>query len=263
MRDFSSYVKRESLVHKLNPVTKLLSFIVLLASSIIASSPIAIAVVITITLSLVIISKVPFKVLFKPILNLWLFFIIIFLMNALLQNMGDAYFKFYFISLSKESLFYSFAIIFHVAFAVFLSSLYSATSTPKEITDAISTLLSPLSIFHFPSEEVATILSISLQLIPILSDETKTIIRSQSARGAGIEGKGIKNKVEGITPIIIPLFIAAFRRSDEIATAMEARGYGCVKRVKRRKLNFSFYDLISFVTMLLLLTAEILLRRFS
>lgn len=264
MKEFGAYVARQTAIHKLDPLSKLIAFIVFLSASIIAESAAGIGLIIVMSVIIVLISKIPIKVLFKPIKSLWLFFLIIFLMNAFLSGEGNAFWSWRFLSFSEGSLIYSARIIFHVVMAVVLSSIYTATSTPKEITDALALLLYPLSFVKVPTDQIASILSISLQLIPILTDEAEIIIRAQTARGAGIEGKGLRAKISGIKPLILPLFIAAFRRADEMALAMEARGYRGEKgRTHRRRLSFSKREFITYAIMLSLLTAEILLRRFS
>lgn len=264
MREFGSYIPKDTIIHRLDPLAKLISFIILIAASIISTSAIGIGIFIPFTLLVIIISNIPIKELFKPIKSLWLFFIIIFFMNVFLSGVGNAFWSWHFISISKESIIYAFRIIYHVISAVVVSSIYTAVATPKEITDALSLLLHPLSFIKVPTDQIASILSISLQLIPILTDEAGIIIRAQTARGAGIEGKGLRAKISGIKPLILPLFIAAFRRADEMALAMEARGYRGEKgRTHKRKLTFTGREAFTYVLMLSLLTAEIILRRFS
>lgn len=264
MREIGAYIAKNTAIHRLDPLAKLIAFILFLSASIIASTSGGIGLIILVTFIIIFISKIPIKVLFKPLKSLWLFFLIIFLMNAFLSGEGEALWSWRFLSVSEGSLSYSFKIIFHVVMAVIISSIYTATSTPKEITDALALLLHPLSFVRVPTDQIASILSISLQLIPILTDEAGIIIRAQTARGAGIEGRGIKAKISGIKPLILPLFIAAFRRADEMALAMEARGYRGEKgRTHRRRLSFSKREFITYAIMLSLLTAEILLRRFS
>ncbi|WP_382549498.1 energy-coupling factor transporter transmembrane component T family protein, partial [Streptomyces sp. NPDC057131] len=140
---------------------------------------------------------------------------------------------------------------------IIMTSLLTLTTTPIELTDALETLLGPLKKVRFPVHELALMMSISLRFIPTLMDETEKIMKAQMARGVEFSSGPIKNRIKAIVPLLIPLFVNAFKRAEELATAMEARGYqGGEGRTKYRQLVWKQTD--SIMILLLVLVAGLL-----
>jgi energy-coupling factor transport system permease protein len=142
---------------------------------------------------------------------------------------------------------------------ILITSLLTLTTTPIEITDGMESLLHPLNKIHFPVHEMALMMSISLRFIPTLMNETDKIMKAQTARGTDFTSGPIKQRVKSIVPLLIPLFVSSFKRAEELAVAMEARGYrGGEGRTKYRQLNWKGLDtfmvlLLGFVTALLVI----------
>lgn len=142
-------------------------------------------------------------------------------------------------------------------YLVMLTTLVTLTTTPMELTDAIEAFLRPLERLKVPAHEIALMLSISLRFLPTLSDETERIMKAQQARGVDLQSGPIRERVKGVIPLLIPLFVSAFKRAEELATAMETRGYrGGVGRTRLRELKWQRRDtalMIVFVALTLIL----------
>ena len=137
------------------------------------------------------------------------------------------------------------------------------TTTPNKLTDGLELLLKPLDIIKVPSHEIAMIMSIALRFIPILLEETNKIIVAQKSRGASLDEKGLIKKVKSMIPILVPLFVSAFRRASDLALAMEARCYhGGDGRTKLHPLKFCKTDFVAFMILLLYFVGVLFIRYF-
>lgn len=144
---------------------------------------------------------------------------------------------------------------------IIMTSLLTLTTTPIELTDAIETLLGPLKKVKFPVHELALMMSISLRFIPTLMDETEKIMKAQMARGVEFSSGSIKSRIQAIIPLLIPLFVNSFKRAEELAIAMEARGYqGGEGRTKYRQLVWNPIDTIMIIILILVTALLFLLR---
>ncbi len=144
---------------------------------------------------------------------------------------------------------------------IFMSTLLTLTTPPLSLADAIESILKPLKVVHFPVYEVALMLSIALRFVPTLMDETTKIMDAQRARGVDFGEGNLFQQMKAIVPILIPLFVSSFNRADDLATAMEARGYqGGEGRSKYRILKWRTRDTVAFITMGLLTVALLFLR---
>ncbi len=258
------YSAKDTVIHKLSSLPKLLCFMLLFTASILASNIIGYLSILLVCLLIMKISELEIKQLISQSKNLWSFFLLIFLMNATLSQRGDAFFTFSIFSISRESLLYGFNTIFHILLAIFLTSVYTATSSPMEITEALRRFLSPLALLHIPTDDAAAIISIALQFIPSLSEETNMLIKAQKARGADIQKGSLISRGKDALPLIIPIFISAFRRADEVAMAMEARGYRGEKNRRRKKgRKFSSSDYLAILISITVLAFEVFIRRIS
>lgn len=144
---------------------------------------------------------------------------------------------------------------------IFVTSLMTLTTTPISLTDGLETLLKPLMKLKFPVHELALMMSISLRFIPTLMDETDKIMKAQMARGVDFSGGPIKDRIKAIIPLLIPLFISSFKRAEELAIAMEARGYrGGEGRTKYRLLDWKTADTIALIFLLCITILLILFK---
>ena len=144
---------------------------------------------------------------------------------------------------------------------IFMSTLLTLTTPPLLLADAIESILKPLKVIHFPVYEVALMLSIALRFVPTLMDETTKIMNAQRARGVDFGEGSLLQQMKSIIPILIPLFVSSFNRADDLATAMEARGYqGGEGRSKYRVLKWQTRDTLAFVAMAVLTVGLVILR---
>jgi energy-coupling factor transport system permease protein len=143
------------------------------------------------------------------------------------------------------------------------TSLVTLTTTPNQLTDGMERSLRPLTLLHLPVHEVAMMMSIALRFIPILVEETDKIMKAQIARGADFESGNLFKRAKNMVPLLVPLFISAFRRANDLAMAMEARGYhGSSGRTKMKPLHYHNYDRIAYLLVVAYLAAVVLFRIF-
>lgn len=235
MNMLGSYIPSDSFLHRQDDTIRLLSFILLFI--LIASSEGIAGYIVSFAVILIVyrMGKLSLMNTLRSMKRFNAFFITVFAMNAFFQPSDDPIFSFWFIVFSLRGIMLGFDMVLRVIFAVFLSAALTASSTPIAITDGIRTLLHPLSYLHISVDEAASVLSIAISLIPIIAGESREIILSERARGVIPEDNGkAKARALSVAPLIIPLFLAAFRRAENLGTAMEARGYQSGGKSRRR-----------------------------
>ena len=215
-----------SLVHRFDPRLKLvltIAYIVLLFA---ASNPLGLALSILFLAAMYKVAKIPGKMILKslkPILPIVIFTAVLNLFFV--SGEGDPLVHFWFLTIYAEGVRYAVLMAVRVMALIAGTSLLTYTTSPIVLTDAIEQLLKPLGKLHFPVHELAMMMSIALRFIPTLIEETDKIMSAQKARGADFESGNLLNRAKALVPILVPLFISAFRRADELATAMECRCY--------------------------------------
>lgn len=164
------------------------------------------------------------------------FLAVIFLMNAFFYSGEHCIWSWWIFRLSREGIRQGAMVVVHLILILVFCMVLTITTEPMEITHGLEELLSPLSKVGVPTEEIAMILGVAMQFIPVLGEEAETIRMAQTARGARFESKKLTERAASFLPLVIPVFLAAFRRADELACAMEARGYrGPGRRTKKKK----------------------------
>lgn len=134
---------------------------------------------------------------------------------------------------------------------IFLTTIMTLTTSPIELTDAIESLLKPFKKLKLPVHELALMMSIALRFIPTLMDETQKVMKAQMSRGSDMTAGTLKERIKAVIPLLVPLFVSAFKRAEDLAIAMEVRGYkGDVGRTKYRKLDWHTYDTLSLLTLI-------------
>ena len=215
-----------SLVHRFDPRLKLvltIAYIVLLFA---ASNPLGLTLSILFLGVMYKVAKIPVKMIgksLKPILPIVLFTAVLNLFFV--SGEGDPLVHFWFLSIYAEGVRYAVLMAVRVMALIAGTSLLTYTTSPIVLTDAIEQLLKPLGKLHFPVHELAMMMSIALRFIPTLIEETDKIMNAQKARGAQLDTGKMTDRVKALVPVLIPLFISAFRRADELAMAMECRCY--------------------------------------
>jgi len=253
------YYPVDSRVHRLDPRMKLLFAIVFIVCVFLAHSFVGYVLLFGFLCLACHLSNVPFRMLLKSLRPLRWIIIITFLLNLFFSQGEDVWISFWIIRITREAflqaLFYSLRLVFLVAG----TSLLTLTTSPIALSDGIEILLSPLKVIHFPAHELAMMMTIALRFIPTLLEETDKIMKAQMARGADFESGNLLSRAKAMVPLLVPLFVSAFRRAGDLALAMESRCYhGGEGRTRLRVLKIGRDDWIAALIVALLLVLIIL-----
>lgn len=254
------YYPADSVIHKMDPRTKLLATVVYVVSLFVFRNIPGFIVATAVLIALVLLSKVPFKLMAKGLKIIWVlvaitaFFNVFFTPGDLLWQVGVLHITWQGV---RNAVFFSIRLIY----LILGTSIMTLTTTPNKLTDGLEEGLKPLNKFHIPVHEIALMMSIALRFIPLLGEETDRIKKAQMARGADFESGNMIQKVKSLVPILVPLFVSAFRRANDLALAMEARCYhGGEGRTKMKPLHHEKRDYIAYVLMFAYLGAMIVIR---
>ena len=240
-----------SLIHKLDPRSKIIAIILYIVFIFSIKNILAYIFVGLFILLCNFVSKVPLKYMLKGVKPI-LFFIILTAFFNLFLTPGKILVKLGFLSITYEGLRMASFMVLRLFFLIMGTSLLTLTTSPIVLTDGLEHLISPLKKIGVPTHEIAMMMTIALRFIPTLLEETDKIIKAQTARGADFESGNILRRAKAMIPILIPLFISAFRRADELAVAMECRCYhGGEGRTKLKSLEFKNIDLYAFIFMII------------
>ncbi len=241
------YYPANSKLHRLDPRVKIMCTLLYLISLFLFKN-IWGYVAATIFLAAVIkISKVPFKFIVKGLKPIIMLLMITVVFNLFLTTTGDVIWQFAFLQITDEGLKIACLMAIRLIYLILGSSLMTFTTTPNALTDGIERLLWPFQKIKLPVHEIAMMMSIALRFIPILLEETDKIMKAQIARGADLESGNIIQKAKAMIPILVPLFVSAFRRANDLAMAMEARCYrGGEGRTKMKPLIYQKKDYIAY-----------------
>ncbi len=236
------YFYRDSAIHKLDPRTKLLFTLVYIVLLFTCKNFVSLGVMLLFCAVLFAAAKIPIKLVFKsvkPILPIVVFTSIL----NLFFVQGDVLVEFWGLRITYQGLYFALMITLRIIALIACSSLLTYTTSPIALTDAIERLLRPLAKLRVPVHELAMIMTIALRFIPTLIEETDKIMSAQKSRGAGLDTGRFIDKVKALVPVLVPLFISAFRRADELALAMECRCYrGGEGRTRLKQLRFAGGD---------------------
>ncbi|MBS6559051.1 MAG: energy-coupling factor transporter transmembrane protein EcfT [Clostridiales bacterium] len=254
------YYPSHSILHRLDPRTKIMGTVFFIISLFVGNSILTYGVATLFLAIMIKISKVPLKFILKglkPIIILLLFSVII----NMLFTPGEAIVSIGFLHITKEGIRLAVFLAIRLVYLVIGSSLMTFTTTPTALTDGLERLFQFLKVVKVPVHEVAMMMAIALRFIPILTEELDKIMKAQAARGADFNRGTLKEKVHGLIPIMVPLFIAAIRRSNDLAMAMEARCYhGGEGRTRMKPLVYEKRDYISYLIVMAYFIGIIVLR---
>ncbi len=263
LRDITlgQYYQTDSVIHKLDPRVKISATLLFIVSLFIVDNFIG-YIIAAIFLGVVIrLSKVPVKFIFKGMKAIYLLLLITMIFNLFLTP-GTALISFWKLTITKEGLRTAIMMGIRLVFLITGSSIMTLTTTPNQLTDGLEMLMNPLKKVHVPVHEIAMMMSIALRFIPILLEETDKIMKAQMARGADFESGSIFNRAKSLIPLLVPLFISAFRRANDLAMAMEARCYrGGEGRTKMKPLSYKRIDAFAYFVLVLYLTLCIVFGR--
>ena len=251
LRDITlgQYYPADSVIHRLDPRVKFAGTVLFIVTLFLFKTFWGFIPVILALGTVVAISKIPPKFIFKgmkPMLFLLIFMVVI----NILTTKGDVLWSWWKISVTREGLKNAGFMGLRLTLLVTGSSLMTYTTTPTSLTAGMERIFAPLKIVKFPVHDIAMMMSIALRFIPILLEETDKVMKAQQARGADFESGGLIRRAKAMLPILVPLFVSAFRRAGDLAQAMEARCYhGGEGRTKLHPLKYAGRDIIAFVVM--------------
>lgn len=251
LRDITigQYYQTDSVIHRLDPRVKLVATFCYIISLFIMDSFVGYGIAALFLALIIKLSKVPFKYMVRGMKAI-VFLLVIAVVFNLFLTQGEVIFSFWKLSITREGIRLAAFMAARLVFLIMGSSVMTLTTTPNNLTDGLEKILSPLKIFKVPVHEIAMMMSIALRFIPILLEETDKIMKAQIARGADFESGNILKKAKSLVPLLVPLFISAFRRANDLATAMEARCYqGGEHRTKMKPLIYHRRDRMAYGTL--------------
>lgn len=254
------YYPADSILHRLDPRVKFLGTMAFVVSVFLFNSFIGYGVATIFLVSMIVISKVPVKFMFKGLKGI-LFILLLTVFFNIILTPGEILWKFWIIKITKEGLILAGKMAIRLTFLVIGSSIMTLTTTPNQLTDGLESLMHPLNHIKVPVHEIAMMMSIALRFIPILLEETDKIMKAQIARGADFESGNLIQKAKALVPLLVPLFISAFRRANDLAMAMEARCYhGGSGRTQMKPLHYRGRDYLALVILAAYLALSIVFR---
>lgn len=263
MRDITigQYYPADSVLHRLDPRVKLIGTFVFLISLFVGKGILAYGIA-TIFLGVMIrLSKVPLKMILKGMKAIFIILLITVSFNLFLTD-GEILVKLGFLKITKEGVSLAFFMGLRLTYLVVGASLMTLTTTPNDLTDGLEKVMGPLHKIKVPVHEIAMMMSIALRFIPILMEETDRIMKAQKARGADFETGNLIQKAKSMVPLLVPLFVSAFRRANDLAMAMEARCYrGGEGRTKMKPLHYEPRDRSAYVILCIYLICMIVVGR--
>ena len=254
------YYPGESKIHQLDPRVKIISTLAFLVSLFLVKE-LPFFIIPAAFLAIVIaVSRVPFKFMAKGLKAVMLLIVFTMIINAFFTP-GTPLFTVWKISMSVEGVYRALFMAIRLVLLIFGSSLLTLTTKPIALTDGLERLMAPLSKIGLPAHEIAMMMTIALRFIPTLLEETDKIMKAQQARGADFENGNLRQKAKALIPLLVPLFVSAFRIAGDLAMAMEARCYhGGEGRTRMNEIKFSLKDGIAILIMAAYLCVIILTR---
>lgn len=236
------YYPSGSILHELDPRVKLISTFFYIISLFVFNTFLGYVVVTLFLFTVIKLSKVPIKFILKGLKSIFILLSFTVIFNMFLTQ-GETLIKIWFLTITKEGLYTATFMAIRLMYLVLGSSIMTFVTTPNELTDGLEKVMGPLNKIKVPVHEIAIMMSIALRFIPILLEETDKIMKAQMARGADFESGNIIKRAKSLVPILVPLFISAFRRANDLAMAMEARCYhGGDGRTKMKPLIYKKND---------------------
>ncbi len=257
LRDITlgQYYQTDSVIHRLDPRVKLVGTLLFIISLFVVQHFAVYAVVLLFLGSVIALSRVPVSFMLKGMKAILFLLILAFVCNLFLTP-GDPLFTFWKLTITRQGLSTAVFMAIRLSLLIVGSSLMTLTTTPNQLTDGLEKLLNPLKKIHVPVHEIAMMMSIALRFIPILLEETDKIMKAQMARGADFDTGNLIQKAKALIPLLVPLFISAFRRANDLAMAMEARCYrGGDGRTKMKPLIYQKRDYAAYSILFLYLAA--------
>ena len=255
---FGQFIPGNSILHRMDPRVKIVLLCTIIATIFCTFNFYALGLITAFIIVAILLSGVPFKMYLKSLKVIMIIVIITSLLNIFYSS-GTPIFEFWIFKITLDGIFRAIYVTVRIIALILISSALTFTTSPTDLTDAIERLMSPLTVFHIKVHEIAMMMTIALRFIPTLLDETDKIMSAQKARGADMESGNVFQKVKALIPVLIPLFVSAFRRAYELAVAMECRCYqGGEGRTRMKSLHMHRLDYISIILMVFVVSGVVL-----
>lgn len=242
---FGQYYPSDSVVHRMDARVKILLMVLYIAAIFFISSYFGYAVTLIFILAFSLVSKVPITKILKSVKRITVILVITALLNLLFVKTGKIIAHWWIFTITDYGLNYAIMMALRLTFLVIGTTFLTLTTTPTELTDGLESLMTPLKYVKIPVHDIAVIMSIALRFIPTLMEETQKIMNAQKARGATFDTGHLHQRAKALLPVLIPLFVNAFRRADELAFALDARCYNATEnRTKYKVQKIKFSDIV-------------------
>ena len=256
------YYQTDSVLHRLDPRVKLVGTFAYLISLFVVDSYVGYIVAALFLAAMIFLSNVPFRYIIRGMKTI-IFLLLLTVCFNLFLTPGEVIWQFGIFKITREGLTFAIKMAVRLSLLILGSSIMTLTTTPTQLTDALESLLRPLKKVHVPVHEISMMMSLALRFVPTLLEETDKLMQAQKARGADMESGNLFKRVRALIPILVPLFVSAFRRAYDIATAMECRCYrGGTGRTRMKILKLSARDIVSFVITAIVILGVILCNTF-
>ena len=244
------YYQTDSVVHRLDPRVKLIATLLFICSLFVVNQAAGYVVAVVFLALAIRLSHVPFRFMVRGMRAILFLLVLTFGFNLFLTP-GEAVFQVWKLTVTREGITMAVKMAVRLSLLIIGSSVMTLTTTPNNLTDGLERLLKPLQKLRVPVHEIAMMMSIALRFIPILLEETDKIMKAQTARGASFDEGNLLQRAKSMVPLLVPLFISAFRRANDLAMAMEARCYrGGDGRTKMKPLHYEKRDYLTYVVLL-------------
>ena len=255
------YFPGNSWIHRLDPRTKILATIIYIIAIFFADAPLSYGILTAFAALVILISSLPWLMVLKSLKPIWIIVILTMLIHMFTAPGEHIIFTWKFLSVTQEGLDMGLKMAVRLVLLLLFSSVLTFTTSPIVLTDGIEHLLRPFKAVGVPAHELAMMMTIALRFIPTLLEETDRIMKAQTARGADFANGNMLQRVKNMLPLLVPLFISAFRRADELAVAMEARCYrGGEGRTRMHELAYAGRDYTALVLVLALAVGLAVMR---
>lgn len=242
------YVPLNSPIHKLDPRIKILSMILLMISVFVVTTFPGHAFMYVVLISTVLISKLTFKFILKSMKPMMFMLIFLSILNIFAVRQGRVILDVGSFKVYDEAIYSTLFVVSRLVLMIMVTTILTATTPPLDLTLGIEDLLKPFSKIGVPAHEIAMMISIALRFIPTLIEDTQKIMNAQASRGVDLDEGTIKEKISGVVSMIIPLFVASYHRAEDLADAMESRGYYPGKeRTRYKQLHIKSSDIVIFI----------------
>ena len=261
---FGQFYPADSVLHRMDPRMKVVLAVVYIVATFLCKNVLSFALLLLSALGLILLSKIPMKIVLKSIRPILFVMAFTALINVFFTGGETPLFQWRFINIYLEGVYQAVFMVVRIAVLIVGTGMFlTYTTTPIMLTDALERLLSPLRVLHVPVHEFAMMMTIALRFIPTLVEETDKIMSAQKARGADFTSGSLISRAKALIPILVPLFISSFRRADELATAMECRCYhGGEGRTRMTVRHLRFSDFAAVAGVVFIGVAVVLLNRY-